>query len=156
MSGYFVNHMFYLLLHYTRKMLQHHGASLSKQHIVLIYVMAHKPWLAAGFVTVCIQSGQLLWLHMHGLSLTSKSWTESLERNLHMALTRINFSHRAYHLWVVCHKLCLSAWFVDEITYNKPCKSWYSCFKLSHLCSGLLSCWRCIPAVTLHCRSQLS
>ena len=27
----------------TSEMLHHRGASLSKQHIVLIYVMAHKP-----------------------------------------------------------------------------------------------------------------
>ena len=32
-----------LLCSYTREMLQHRGAGLSEQHIVLIYVMAHTP-----------------------------------------------------------------------------------------------------------------
>ena len=32
-----------------------HGVSLSKQHIVLICVMAHTPWIAAGAVTVVSQ-----------------------------------------------------------------------------------------------------
>ena len=33
----------YIARQCTRKMLQHHGVSLSKQHIVLVIVMAHKP-----------------------------------------------------------------------------------------------------------------
>ena len=40
--------------------------------------MAHKPWTAAKFVTVCCQSGQLLWLHMRRLSFPPKSWAASL------------------------------------------------------------------------------
>ena len=40
----------------TRKMVHHRGASLSEQHIVLIYVMAHKPRTAAGFMIVYCQS----------------------------------------------------------------------------------------------------
>ena len=52
----------------ARCSLERHGVSMSKQHIVLVIVMAHKPRIASGFVTVRGQSGQLLWLHMHGLS----------------------------------------------------------------------------------------
>ena len=36
----------------TKKILQHNGVSQSKQHIVLVIVMAHKPRIATGFVTV--------------------------------------------------------------------------------------------------------
>ena len=59
-----------------------------------------------------------------------------------MALTRSNLSHRAYHLWVVCHSLFVM---VDS----------YSChayFNLSRLCSKLLSCQYCTLAVALHCQ----
>ena len=36
-------------------------------------------------MTACCQSGQLLWLHMHGLS---KLWAESLEHRHHICLIR--------------------------------------------------------------------
>ena len=44
-------------------MLQHHGASLSKQHIVSVIVMAPTTdSIVTGIMTVRCQSGQLLWL----------------------------------------------------------------------------------------------
>jgi len=50
-------------------MLQHHRASLSKQHIVLVIGMAHKSWLiATGFMTVCCQSGEA--------TMTTHAWTK--------------------------------------------------------------------------------
>ena len=49
----------------TWKMLQQCGASLSIQHIVLVYVMTHKTWTATGSVTIRCRSGQLLCLPMH-------------------------------------------------------------------------------------------
>ena len=43
------------------------GASLSKQHIVLIRVMAHKP---AGFATVCCHAV------MAALTMATHAWTK--------------------------------------------------------------------------------
>ena len=82
----------------ARRSFERHGASTSKQHIVLVIVMAHKPWIGSRFVTIRCQSGRThAWTklgHMHGLSI---SWAESLEWSLYMALPKwSNFSHCAY------------------------------------------------------------
>ena len=86
----------------------------SRADIVLVYIMAHRPWIAAGFVTVCCQSGQLLWQHMHGLSFTHKSWAESLE-----------CIHGPEVTLATMHTVCESAakqcpsWSIVEVANNK-------------------------------------
>ena len=121
----------------------------SRADIVLVYIMAHRPRIAAGFVTVCCQSRQLLWQHMHGLSFTHKSWAESLECIHGPEVTSAT-------MYTVCEsaaKQCPS-WSIVEVANNKLCC--HACFNLSHLHYGLLSSWRYTQAVALHCHSQLS
>ena len=65
--------------------LQHRGTSLSEQHIVLVYVIGHKPRIAAEFV---IAVG---YTKLH----TQIIYAESLEHSLCMALMLSSFSHCA-------------------------------------------------------------
>ena len=87
----------------------------SRADIVLVYIMAHR--LAAGFVTVCCQSGQLQLQNMHGLSFTHKSWAETLE-----------CIHGPEVTSATMHTVCESAakqcpsWSIVELANNKLCK----------------------------------
>ena len=58
----------------TRKMLQCRGGGPSKQQIVLIYVMAHKPWIAACRVCVCVLSVRAATVVTHAWSKLYMSW----------------------------------------------------------------------------------
>ena len=56
----------------TKEIVHHRRASLGEQYTLCWCRSWHtiKLWIAAGVVTVFCQSGQLLWLHMHGPSFT--------------------------------------------------------------------------------------
>ena len=112
---------------HTRKMLQHRGASLSEQYIVLFYVMVHKPcWMIS-------RGSYYDYTYMDQASHPNHELRKSLERILCMAWS--DLSHCAYCLWVVCCKVCLS-WSIVEIAYNKPYASCHVCFNLSRLHSS--------------------
>ena len=104
----------------------------------LAWVMAHKTWIEAGFVTTRCQSGELLWLSMHGLSFTLKSA---------LLLPEVNLA--------TVHTICeqSAAKFVMVWAYNMWIKHKLACvFQLeSSSLSGL-----CTLAVAYHCHSWLS
>jgi len=59
-------------------MVHHHGANLTKQHIVLAIVMAHKPRIATGFMTVAAQYCKHMSLILH----TGHTGSKNIERTL--------------------------------------------------------------------------
>ena len=92
-----------------------------------------------------------IWLHMHRLSFTPKSWAGSLS---FMSLVGAwpspevtSWSHHAYRLWGLLWSLSGLSWSVVGIAYNKPEISCHACFNF-HL--------RFTLTVVLHCRSWLS
>ena len=101
-------------------------------------------WLSA-----VMQSWQLwLWLHMHGLSFTPNSGV-----SLCMALTWSDFSHCAYHLWVVSRKLSSLACETNKLLSIgvEEARSEHDSSRSSH--GNLCMIYCCTLAVALHCHS---
>ena len=86
---------------------QHCGASLSKQPIVLVYVMAHKP---AGFMTGSCKSGQLLYKASHPYH-ELNLWSIVCEWPLHKVASV------TMHMYVVVNREVCLWWSILEIAH---------------------------------------
>ena len=142
-----VSHYLYCVT-YTSQMIYHRGGEPEQAMHCWFNVMAHKPWITAEFVTVCLLCGKqnfvqpFFWSRKLLRLGPLKLWAESPAHEC-MDLTWSEFN---YFAWFVP--------FVSSLPLSVMVRSFHVCVNLSCLHSGLPSCWCCTLAVALHRRNS--
>ena len=134
-------------------MIHHHGASLSKKQTadLLLCLIAHsrikyKHHICQPFP----QPGQLMWLHMNGLSFTlvQESWAKFYECRLCMVCYlkwpwAVN--HRPYKICTACE------WQLEKVTSSPRMWTWFSLYTDFNLSwegrAGIV--WYCIVLLSI-------